>query len=251
MVISCKEVLRLPREVIEDRFHLEGDEGAALEFFGDAVAGVAGSAFVYTNRETLSVGLGIPLDAATRRGIRPDDLLARFKAHPCVRSLLRGGEVAEYAAHLIPEAGYHGVGPLSRPGLLLAGDAAGLVNTSLFHEGSSLAVASGEMAAETVAEARAASDFSADALGAYDRRMARSFVMQDLRQFRRAPEFLRSSPRFFDEYPDVVLSLARRYFTVSEEPKASNERAMVHEFLRRVGIFRGALDAFRLWRAFG
>ena len=57
VAVGVKEVLALPREILQERFGLEGKEGAAMEFFGQSVKGLVGSAFLYTNQDTLSVGL--------------------------------------------------------------------------------------------------------------------------------------------------------------------------------------------------
>ena len=251
MVVACKEVIALPEEVILDRFHLEGNEGAALEYFADAVGGVVGSGFIYTNKDSLSVGLGLPVDASTAAKLKPYELLDRFKAHPCIRPLVRGGEVLEYAAHLIPEKGFRGLPPLFRDGLLLCGDAAGLVNTSIFHEGSCLAMASGVMAAETVIAAKKKGDWSSATMADYDTKMRDSFVIKDLARFQRVPDFLHENPEFFGAYPDVILDLAQQYFTISETPKAEIEKRIIGDFRKNIGLWNGMKAGFKLWRTFG
>jgi electron transfer flavoprotein-quinone oxidoreductase len=251
MVVCCKEVISLPQEVIEDRFHLEGNEGASLEFFSDAVAGVVGSGFIYTNKDTLSVGLGLPVDISADNKLKPYELLDRFKNHPCVRPLIRGGKVLEYAAHMIPEMGFDGVPPLYKNGLMVTGDAAGLVNTSIFHEGSCLAMASGLMAAETAIEAKKKGDYSSETLKLYDEKMRASFVIKDLKRFRRIPEFLHGSPQFFGEYPKTILSLIQKYFAVSETPKAETEKELFASFREEIGILNGIKEGYKLWRTFG
>jgi len=251
MVVCCKEVISLPQEVIEDRFHLEGNEGAALEFFSDAVGGVVGSGFIYTNKDTLSVGLGLPVDVSGDKQLKPYELLDRFKNHPCVRPLLRGGEILEYSAHMIPEMGFDGVPPLYKDGLMVTGDAAGLVNTSIFHEGSCLAMASGVMAAETVIAAKKANDFTSNTLKLYDEKMRDSFVIKDLKRFRRVPEFLHGSPQFFGEYPKIILDLIQKYFTVSETPKKETEKEIFASFRKEIGMLKGIKEGYKLWRTFG
>ena len=251
MVVCCKEVISLPQEVIEDRFHLEGNEGASLEFFADAVQGVVGSGFIYTNKDTLSVGLGLPVDISAKEKLKPYELLDRFKNHPCVRPLIRGGKVLEYSAHMIPEMGFDGIPPLYKNGLMVTGDAAGLVNTSIFHEGSCLAMASGLMAAETAIEAKKKGDYSEGTLKLYDEKMRDSFVIKDLKRFRRVPEFLHSSPQFFGEYPNVILDLIQKYFTVSETPKEEIEKELFGQFRNEIGILKGIKEGYKLWRTFG
>jgi len=104
VAVGVKEVLALPREVLQERFGLEGNEGVAMEFFGQSVKGLVGSAFLYTNQDTLSVGLSCSVASLIQGGIPPAELLAQFKQHPSVRRWLRGGERVEYGAQMIPKA---------------------------------------------------------------------------------------------------------------------------------------------------
>ena len=57
-IVGVKEIIALPGEKIRDRFALTGNEGAAYEYFGYAVKGAIGSGFIYTNKDTISVGIG-------------------------------------------------------------------------------------------------------------------------------------------------------------------------------------------------
>src|SRR6202142_456603 len=52
IALGVKEILALPREVIQDRFNLEGDQGSTIEMIGDLTKGMLGYAFLYTNKET-------------------------------------------------------------------------------------------------------------------------------------------------------------------------------------------------------
>ncbi|MBI2873908.1 MAG: FAD-dependent oxidoreductase [Firmicutes bacterium] len=249
MVVGVKEVIALPREVIEDRFALEGEQGTALEYFGDAVKGMLGSAFIYTNKDTLSVGLGCSIDHLAAARIRPNELLEHFKSHPSVRNLLRGGEIKEYLAHMIPEAGYKGLPRMVAGGLLVTGDAAGLVNTSLYHEGSNLAMASGVMAARAAIAAKEKGDFSAEGLGSYLAELNSSFVLQDMEKFKNLPEFISRHTHFFSEYPRVMADLLGAYFRIDGTPKRQLQREVIAEFRKRIGVRRFLGDMIRLLKA--
>ena len=67
--------------------------------------------------------LKLPALAAQQR--RPEEVIADLKAHPAIAPLVEGGELKEYSAHLIPEAGWSMIPDLAGDGLLVAGDAAG------------------------------------------------------------------------------------------------------------------------------
>jgi len=69
MAVGVKALFDMPREVIDDRFGLARDQGFANEFVG-CTGGVRGGGFLYTNYDSLSIGLVFHL-AAAPRGERP------------------------------------------------------------------------------------------------------------------------------------------------------------------------------------
>lgn len=158
VAVSVKEVIKLDKEKINDRFLINDDEGCIYELFGGSMLGKLGLGFIYTNKESLSIGLGITLDELTKKKIKPYELLERIKEHPTIAPLLKDGEVVEYSAHLIPEGGYKKVPTLSGAGVMVVGDAAMLVN-NLHWEGTNLAMISGKIAGETAIIALGKNDF--------------------------------------------------------------------------------------------
>ncbi len=245
MTLGVKEVISLPKEVIEDRFSLEDGQGASFEFFGTALGGAVGSGFIYTNRDTLSVGIGCPISVLKEKGLRPNDLIEGFKSHPSVSKYLKGGRIEEFAAHMIPEGGYNALPDLVRDGLLLVGDSAGLLNPSLFREGTNLAMASGLFAAETVIDARAKGDFSARTLGSYADRLKRSFVMKDLKRYRDVPAAVGSIPGLFREEPEAILDFLQGHFTVSEKSKDELHSELRKVFRNRISMKKLLLELYR------
>ncbi len=245
-VNAVKEVLKLPPEIIEDRFHLEGNQGAAFEYFGGAVKGMVGSGFIYTNRDSISVGVGCLIDDFLTKRVAPYELLDYFKAHPSVAPLLRGGETVEYATKMIPEDSYNDFTDLYADGVMLVGDCAGLVNPSIHHEGTNLAMASGVFAAEAFVEARDKKDFSRNGLAAYRKRLDDSWVMKDLAHYRDAVHFLRNNREFVDDYQQLTVELVRDYFTVDETPKAEVRKRLIRKVRDEVAFWRLARQ---MWRA--
>jgi electron transfer flavoprotein-quinone oxidoreductase len=248
VAVGVKEVLALPREVMQERFGLEGDEGVAMEFFGESVKGLVGSAFLYTNKESLSVGLSCSVESLIQGKSPPAELLAQFKQHPSVRRWLRGAERLEYGAQMIPEGGYYGIPLLVRDGFMVCGSAAGFVGGAFYHEGSSMALLSGRLAAETILDARRRGDYSAKALKPYVQRLKESPVIKDLYQQRRLSAWCHENPRFFRDYPDLAVELLRDYFTLSEKTKGEIHRDIACKLRRRVGWFKGLLDFWRFKR---
>jgi len=248
-VNAVKEVIRLPPEIIDDRFHLEGRQGAAIEYFGGAVKGTVGSAFIYTNRDSLSVGVGCMIKEFLRLRMAPYELLDWFKAHPMVAPLLRGGETVEYATKMIPEDSYDHLGDLYEDGLMLVGDCAGLVNPSIHHEGTNLAMASGVAAAQAVLEARTRNDYSKATLKHYRDLLEESWVMKDLRRYRKTVHFMLENREMVSQYPDLSIRLIRRYFTIDETPKDDVLRELWTMIRSEISFLKAARQMWRARRA--
>ena len=245
-VLTVKEIIKLPQEVVEDRFHLEGGQGVSYEYFGEAVKGMIGSGFIYTNKDSISVGVGCTIEDFLEEKISPNDLLEYFKAHPQVRALVRGGEVVEYSTHMITEDTYDQLPEMVGNGLLLVGDAAGLINSSIYHEVTNLAMASGMFAAEAVIEAKEKGNFSRAALQSYRNKLDESFVLKDMFHFRHVIGFLKNHKQFLNEYPDIFIDLMLDYFTVSETPKAQVRKEVMRKFRKRIRMVPFLRD---LWAA--
>ncbi|MCL5040194.1 MAG: FAD-dependent oxidoreductase [Firmicutes bacterium] len=250
VAVAVKELISLPKEKIEDRFNLEEGQGAAIEMVGESTRGIFGTAFVYTNKESISIGLGVILSHLIERKFAPYDLLDAFKQHPMVKPLIAGGETKEYMAHLIPEGGYKAMPKLYRDGLLLVGDAAMFVN-SLRGEGSNLATISGKLAGETVIEAKKRGDFSAGTLSLYRRKLEESFVLKDLKQYRNVAEFFEENPHFFNLYPELAGQAAYEFFKVDGVPKREKQRKIMEMIKGKRSLLSIGGDLFRAWRVLG
>jgi electron transfer flavoprotein-quinone oxidoreductase len=211
--LGVKETLSLPRSVIEDRFGVTGEEGQDIEMVG-CTGPVAGGGFLYTNRETVSVGLVLSVTDLAASGRRPEGLLADLKAHPSIAPLLRNAELKEYSAHLIPEGGYRHMPPLATDGMLIAGDAAGMcLAAGIWLEGVNFAIGSGLVAGRTAASAIGSGDVSAKGLAQYRKQLSETFVLTDHKRLRDAPGFV-LSPRVQHEYPGLVCDFVQELFTV-------------------------------------
>jgi electron transfer flavoprotein-quinone oxidoreductase len=250
--LGVKEVLALDRATIDERFALAGDEGVTYEYVGSITGGVKGGAFLYTNRESLSVGVIVQVASLVEGRVPAHELLEGFKAHPAVAPLVRGSRLVEYSAHMVPEAGLSGLSRLCGDGILVAGDAAGLCfATGLYLEGINYAIASGAAAGETAAEAAASGRTGAAALGAYEGRLRRSFVLRDFRRYRRAPELVMSE-RVQAVYPALVTGLAERALASRGQPRRKL-LSLARAELRRAGVpaWRVVRDLWAGGRAYG
>jgi electron transfer flavoprotein-quinone oxidoreductase len=250
--LGVKETLALPRKTIEERFGLHGDEGLDIEMLG-GTGGVPGGGFLYTNRDTISVGVVLSLTGLASAGRRPEDILADLKAHPAIAPHLRGAEVKEYAAHLIPEGGYRTMPELAVDGLLVAGDAAAMcLAAGIWLEGVNFAIGSGLAAGAAAAEAINAGDLTKRGLAGYRRRLGQSFVLADHKRLRAAPQWVLSD-RVQNRYPGLLCDAVQEIFTVrNPEPKPGMRRV----FRRAAGqhgvrMRQLVADAWRGLRIFG
>jgi len=218
LALGVRALFELDEGEIDARLGLRGREGATYEYLG-CTEGVRGGAFVYTQLESLSIGVVVHLDALAERRIAPYDLLESFIGSAPAAPLLQGARLAEYSAHLLPEGGASMLPRRSAAGFLVAGDAGALCYTNgLTFEGMNLAMASGELAAKVAVEAVGAGDVSAERLSAYDALLADSFVMKDLKTWKRAGEFLKRD-QMFALYPELIENLMASIYRSDGRPK--------------------------------
>ncbi len=139
-----------------------------------------GGSWIYPMGEDLvSLGLVVGLDYR-QSSLDVHELLQRFKGHPLVREVLEGGEMVEWGAKTIPEGGWWSIPDrLSGDGLLVAGDAAGLVDVPSL-KGVHYAMGSGILAARAAFRALKAGDVSGEALAPYDREVREGAIGRDL-----------------------------------------------------------------------
>ena len=209
--IGMKEIIELPEKVIDDRFNLASEEGAAQLFIGQCTRQIPGGAFVYTNRNSLSLGIVVYINQLIESKVEAYELMREFNSNPAIAKLIAGGKIVEYSTHVIPEASRTG---LFTDGLLAVGDAAGLiVNSGITLRGMDMAIASGMAAAEAVKIAMGKNDFSKTSLSHYEYLLKNDFVLADMRTFKRSPEFLQNT-RLYSLYPELVCKLFHRLAVV-------------------------------------
>lgn len=219
VAVSVKEVYKLPKEKINDRFHLNDDEGCIYEIFGGSMLGMLGLGFMYTNKESVSIGLGVTLDEFEEHKTKPYELLDKLKQHPVIAPLIKDGELLEYSAHLIPEGGFKKIPTIAGAGVMIVGDAAMLVN-NLHWEGTNLAMISGKLAGETAVVALSKGDFSENSLDRYRVELEKSFVMKDLKTYRNLMDVIHERKDSFLKYYLERINMFFEMFTsVNSVPK--------------------------------
>ena len=219
LAVGVKSVVSLPRETIEERFNLTGDEGAAIAAVGDCTEGVGGGGFLYTNIDSLSVGIVVRLDDLTVKKKVVTDIFDHFLEHRFIAPYLEGGELLEYGCHLVAEGGLHMVGEIVMDGMVVVGDAAGLtLNTGLTVRGMDLAVGSAVAAAEAIGSALEQENTSKAALAGYREKLFASYVGKDMKTYAKAPSFLEVE-RMYKEYGELFANVLYGAFNLDTHPR--------------------------------
>ncbi len=203
--IGIKEIIKLSSQKIEDRFNLKNGEGTAIEYLLGFAKDLRAAGFLYTNKDSISLGVVIPLEALRKRGdFQAYDLIEIFKEHPSIEPLIDGGKPAEYGAHLIPESGLDLAERIYGDGYLLLGDAAGFAfSNGLVLQGMNYAIVSGIKAAETVIEAKKKNNFSSSMLSLYETKLNETYVLKDMRRFRSIRKVL-TDPYLYEVFPTLL-----------------------------------------------
>ena len=220
--VGVKELIQLDPAVINDRFNVADGEGAAHLYVGDMTKGLFGGGFLYTNRDSVSLGLVAGIEDVAKEDAAGDipALFESFKVRPEIEPLIRGGTTVEYGAHVIPEGGYRSLPPLFGDGILVAGDSAGFaLNLGFTVRGMEYALASGFYAAKAAIEAKKAGRYDAVTLSVYQKLLEDSFVLQDFKTFQETPRVL-SNPHLFGHYPELAGNLFRDLYSIPAGPKS-------------------------------
>ena len=250
--LGVKEVLDLPPGAINERFGVQDHEGVDIEILG-CTREIPGGGFLYTNADSVSIGVVVSLPQLADSGTRPEELVADLKAHPTIAPLLRGSRLREYSAHLIPEGGYDTMPALAADGLLVAGDAGAMtLAAGLWLEGVNYAIGSGYAAGRAADRALGRGDCSAAGLASYRQDLEGQFVLADHKRLRRAPALVLSD-RVQQRYPGLLCDLAEGMFTVTNPTPKPGGLRITRDVAARPGVTlrQLAADTVRGLRIFG
>lgn len=247
MALGIKETLALDKSLLEERFRVSTDEGAAMLFSGEVCGARPGGAFLYTNQETLSLGVVCPLASLAQSDIPAAELLERLKTHPALYPLLRGSETLEYGAHLVPEGGLHSL-PVqyAGDGWLLVGDALrSCVNTGFSIRGMDMALIGAQAAAQTLINACRKRE-PQNLFPAYHQDIQHSLLWAVLQRYQDVPALLQR-PGWYRQWPALMESVSREIWRQGDRP-VSPLRQIVWRQFRRHGLRHLAGDIIRSLR---
>ncbi|HJQ24994.1 MAG TPA: electron transfer flavoprotein-ubiquinone oxidoreductase [Blastocatellia bacterium] len=138
-----------------------------------------GGSWIYGMRDRIiNLGLAVGLDYRDPR-LDPHHEFQKFKTHPFIADLLKGGKLIRYGAKAMPVGGWYTIPQLAADGVMIVGDSGALLNGERL-KGIHTAIRSGMLAAETILEALVAEDYSRNVLGRYEARLKESHVGKEL-----------------------------------------------------------------------
>ncbi len=239
-ILSAKEVIKLNKKIIEQRFNLKEDltNGVNKQYFGSDFGKLKGiknlfmMSYLYTFKDTISIGVGVNLEDLAKTKLNINEVLDAVKQHPDIAPLIEDGQLIEYSAHLIPEGGFNNLPKLYANGVMLVGDAAGFVN-SVHFEGTNFALVSGKLAGETALIALDDNDFRESKLSVYKEKLEESFILKDLYAYRNVIELLHSRANSLSVYyPNKIKEFFEIVTGVSCTPKAKEFRGFLIQFIK-------------------
>jgi electron transfer flavoprotein-quinone oxidoreductase len=245
VAVGVKQVFKLPEAVINERFNTVSGKGAAMMCVGECTKGVSGGAFLYTNKESISLGIVVDSQSWKNAKLPLADMTEELNQHPALAGYLEGGELVEYSAHLIPEGGIHAVPRFAADGFMIVGDAAGLVvNNGLTVRGMDYAILSGIAAADTANEAIEANAYGAAALKGYETRL-RQRVLKDLEIYKNSHSFMVEATNIFTVYPGIAADMMRNIYAIDGRPARRLTGIAKETLAGRLSLFEMAKDAFK------
>ncbi len=238
MTLNVKEVFKLPKQRLEDRFNLDENTGSAVRILGGPLKDMFAMGFMYTNKDTVSIGFGVSLDELKKQKVSPYELLDDLKEHPSVAPYIKDGELVEYSAHMIPEGSFNHIPKVFDNRVLLVGDAAGFVD-NIHLEGTNLAMLSGKLAAETAVFAIEKGDFSASTLSLYYKKLKDSIIIKDLKTHNNTINVLKKNILTLTTLcPNLACEFFEMFTSADEISKRVKYRKFLSEVLKSGVIFK-------------
>lgn len=175
----------------------------------------------------VSVGFIVSLGYSNPH-LSPFDEFQRFKRHPAIEAVLRGGRRIAYGARAVNKGGLASVPRLAFPGGLLVGCDAGFLNGARI-KGTHTAMKSGMLAADAVHEALAAGDTGGGVLETYEERVRHSWLWEELYAAR---NFSAGFSRF-GRLPGAALAFVEHNLLRGRAPWTLRDKVPDHARLRR------------------
>ena len=254
---GIKAVFRLAPREIERRFGVAPDEGVAQEWLlrngqlsGRRVA-LNATAFLYTNRETLSLGLVLPLDRLARASVADHaHLFRRVCQIPAIATYIKDAQQVGYGAKVIRSGGVDETPEWVMDGLAVGGGGLGLGQEVPYPNFMAPAITSALVFADAVLRIRASgADYTRERLeGEYAAPLRKTTDFRNAQLIRRWPQAIHGGPMLFDHLPALLGQIVDTAHLPRAQARAQRQRALAMQ----VGqLRRDAAQALRMARGLG
>jgi electron transfer flavoprotein-quinone oxidoreductase len=110
----------------------------------------------------------------------------------------------------------------------------------------------GRIAGETIAELHAnGTPCSEHALAEYRRRLDATYVMKDMKKYKKLPKFMDDNRHMLDVYPRLLTQASHAWFRVDGVDKRTKENEILSSFRKSrkmTGLIGDAFKLMRVWR---
>lgn len=245
--LGVKEVIALPDATLRERFQCNPGTGTAYTFVGHT-AGAEGGGFLYTNTNSLSLGVVVKIDSLIKNKSQPHQVLDSFKAHPLIKRLVEGGEVVEYSAQTVHRGGFHLPTNLYGDGYVVIGSAARLtMNNIVTLRGMDFAMLSAEAAAKAILSAKEKGSYGAAELAVYKTHLKETAIYQDWKTFKDAYPLLENE-RLFELYPALLCGVMESLFSPTDQLGKKVIGALHQEMQGKVSPLTFVKDVMQITR---
>jgi electron-transferring-flavoprotein dehydrogenase len=173
--VGIEEVIQ-----ISEKNYFTTSKGNDIHFMGYPIGlGIPGGGFIYEMQDSrLTIGF---LTGLCYRDPRLDlyDNFMKFKLHPFVAEIIKGGKVIEAGARAVSTGGYYTIPKLAVDGGVFVGSSAAMQYMPGL-KGIHVSMKSGMLAAEAIIEALEKGSFDQETLEAYPRLFDQSWVKDEL-----------------------------------------------------------------------
>lgn len=211
--LGVKEVLDLPSDVINQRFHLRDGEGCIQECYYYPTGNGNSGYTLYTNNDSVSLAIFGVVETLKTGKVRLHQELDELKKHPFLDSFIAGGTLREYQAHIITIGEPVDPKTLYTDGVLLCGEAGRLMDAA--GVGAPTSMLSGMMAAETIELAIRRNDYSAKTLKNYVKYLDSTSLLRTMYSTRKMTSYIYG--RGGDSLPEYRETIAQLMETSQRE----------------------------------
>lgn len=224
------------KEIVKTDIKMNDNEGEVRTIVG-AIKGVKGGGFVYTNKDSLSVGMAVTFDSLPKSEYPAKDLVEGFREKIGI-----DGEILEYSAHAIPYYGYKNLPAIYADNLIAVGDSAGfLINDGFTIRGMDLAIASGMIAGLSAKKIR---DNGYKTEIYYDM-LKESFILKHLELAYNRFELMNKAYTL-NSYPEILCNVLSDMFTVNENRNTLIDDAILRLKEKGISLTQAINDMWRM-----